>query len=46
MTAFLNEHPNGAGRTFAGQKQYKPRGCMTVIVACVFLAILLYLNCA
>ena len=31
MTAFLNEHPNGAGRSFPAQ-QYKPRGCATVVV--------------
>jgi hypothetical protein len=46
MTAFLNEHPNGAGRTFTDQKQYKPHGCLTVIVAIAITVILLYLNCA
>ena len=39
MTAFLNEHTNGAGRSFAGQ-QAKPRGCATVIVAILLLLLL------
>ncbi len=45
MTAFLNEHHNGAWRMFTGQKHYKPRGCLTVIVACIVLAVVLY-HCA